>query len=101
MGRATARDHERLRDEQAFGNRNPIWSDEFRDAVARLTKLTARVFDDGLQKALHQIRHDAVLVLTERSYEGSAEAIGRVNVAAGEFNERVAPLLRRLFEPIS
>jgi hypothetical protein len=99
LGRSTAHDHERLRDEGAWRERNRMWSDAHRDAAARLTKLTARVFDDDLRKLLLQVRHEARLVVTARSEEDSWEAYKRVDAAVGEFNEKVAPMLRRLFEP--
>jgi hypothetical protein len=101
LGRATAHDHERLRDEQAWQKPGGMWSDEYRDASARLNKLIARVFDDDLRKLLVQIRQEARQVVIARSEEDSWEAYKRVDATAGEFNEKVAPTLRRLFEPPS
>jgi hypothetical protein len=99
LGRATAHEHERLRDTRAWQKQGEMWSDAYRDASSRLNKLASDVFDDDLLKLLLQIRHEAMLVVTARSQEDSWEAYKRVDALAGEFNEKVAQTLRRLFEP--
>jgi hypothetical protein len=97
LGRAAADTHRRLRESGNWMERHRPWSEEFRDAEARTTKLAARVFDDDLRKLLLDTRQVAIEVVTAGSYEHSAEALGRMNLGITDVNHAVGPVLRELF----